>query len=82
MAEPSMQQVWLIQKLLKPYGNTPSHKTVLDLVSNDRSRASIAIERLKRLNSLEADRINALPVEERLKAKKNITEEEFRWAFS
>lgn len=82
MAEPSMQQVWLIQRLLKPYGNTPSHKTIVDLVSNDRARASIAITRLKKLNSLEADRINALPVEKRLNAQKNITEEEFRWVFS
>lgn len=82
MAEASFSQLGFLQTLLGQFGNKLSLKQIGDLVDNDKTKASIAIARLKKISSKETDRINALPVQDRLREKKQITEDQFRWVFS
>ena len=82
MAEASWNQLCFLQNLLGPFGNKLSIREIGDLVDNDKTKASIAIARIKKINSREADRINALPVEDRWRERKQMTEDEFRWVFS
>lgn len=82
MAEVSWGQLTLLQNLLGPFGNKLSLKQISDLVDGDKTKASIAITRLKGISAREAGRINALPVQDRWRERKQMTEEEFRWVFS
>ena len=82
MAEPSWGQLCLLQNLLGPFGNKLSLKQISDLVDGDKTKASVAITRLKKISNKESERINALPVHDRWRERKQMTEEEFRWVFS
>lgn len=77
--EPSTtRQLWAIAELLKGFRRGGKSNAELRKIFPSKDSASKAIEQLKKADSREADKINALPVEMRLIAHKELTDEEWK----
>ena len=78
MEKSTVRQLWLINDLLRAFSR--GNKTTKQLRERfpTKEDASRAIEELKKYDSREAERINRLPVEMRVFAHKEISNEEMQ----
>jgi len=77
--EPSTtRQLWTINDCLKAFRRGGKSNAELRKIFPTKDSASKAIEQLTKAEHREADKINALPVEMRLIAHKELTDEEWK----